>query len=122
MNLKKLKTLSIIYLALLATLLVIPLGNIGIERVEVVGFRGDYIVHCLVYTPWMYLGMLIMSNKFNSLKWFIIGVIFVAVMELIQCIIPYRGYNIYDLIAGEIGIIISLITFSIYTRFIKGNF
>ncbi|MFI3322487.1 MAG: hypothetical protein R3Y50_08190 [Rikenellaceae bacterium] len=106
----------------MATLLVIPLGNIGIERVEVVGFRGDYIVHCLVYTPWMYLGMLIMSNKFNSLKWFIIGVIFVAVMELIQCIIPYRGYNIYDLIAGEIGIIISLITFSIYTRFIKGNF
>lgn len=116
MRLNQLRYLPIIYIATLAILLVIPLGDTHIEQIEVSGFRGDYIVHCLVYIPWMLLGKLMFSNKFNTLKWFITGVIFVAVMELIQYLIPYRGYNTYDLIAGEIGIVLSLFIFLVFKK------
>ncbi len=113
------KALSILYIVALATLLVIPLGDIHIERVEVSGFRGDYIIHCLVYIPWMFLGRVLFLKKFNTIKWFIAGVIFVAVMEFAQYLIPYRGYNNYDLLAGEIGLVISLATFMVLNKFIN---
>lgn len=110
------RRLPILYIVVLATLLVIPLGDTHIERIEVSGFRGDYIIHCLVYIPWMFLGKLLFSEKFNILKWFIIGVIFVAVMEFAQCLIPYRGYNTNDLIAGEIGVTASLLIFLVLKK------
>ncbi|MFI3293543.1 MAG: hypothetical protein SNI70_08500 [Rikenellaceae bacterium] len=107
------------YLLILTTLLVIPLGDTHIEQVEVVGFRGDYIIHCLVYIPWMLLGRVLFSAKYDILKWFVIGVVFVAVMELVQYLIPYRGYNTFDLIAGEIGVVISLLILLLFNKFTR---
>lgn len=115
----KLRHFSILYLLILTTLLVIPLGDTHIEQVEVVGFRGDYIIHCLVYIPWMLLGRVLFSAKYDILKWFVIGVVFVAVMELVQYLIPYRGYNTFDLIAGEIGVVISLLILLLFNKFTR---
>ncbi len=116
MTLRKEGILSITYITVLTILLVMPLGDIRIEQVQVSGLRGDYIVHCLVYTPWMFLGKFIFSEKFNILKWLIIGIIYVAVMEFTQYLIPYRGYNIYDLIAGEVGLICSYLLMLLFRR------
>lgn len=98
---------ALAYILLLVTSMVAYLGDTGIERVDVIGFRGDYVVHLLVYMPWMTCGDVILRKRFNTLGWYFMGVVAVVGLEVLQAIIPYRGYNINDLIAGVIGVTLS---------------
>lgn len=56
------KLLGIVFIIFL---IVIPIGNTTIEVNNnfIIGFRGDYIIHCLIYLPWMFVGKMLFGNK-----------------------------------------------------------
>ena len=103
--------LSIIFLITLIVSMVIPIGNSTVNNTFIVGFRLDYIIHCLIYPPWLFVGEIIFRKNFKPLLWLIAGVFLVVLLELIQFIIPYRSFNINDLIAGVISVAVSYLIF-----------
>lgn len=106
--------LSVAYLVGLVLLMVIPIGNgSGVDakmnNIFIVGYRGDYILHCMVYLPWMFVGRILYRSKLHAVLWCVIGLIAVSALEYIQMLLPYRGFNINDLVAGIIGVLFSCV-------------
>ncbi len=101
------KKIGVVYLLALSLLLLIAIplegGSDGVNDTYVVGLRCDYLIHAVIYLPWM----LLCSEKF-TLLWFVVGVAMAAVLEFLQMMLPYRSFNINDLIAGVLGVSLSL--------------
>ncbi|MFI3263721.1 MAG: VanZ family protein [Rikenellaceae bacterium] len=101
------RKIGIVYLLALSLLLLIAIplegGSEGVNDTYVIGLRGDYLIHAVIYLPWM----LLCSEKFTSL-WFVVGIMTAAVLEFLQMLLPYRSFNINDLIAGVLGVSLSL--------------
>ncbi|MFI3264063.1 MAG: hypothetical protein SNG38_00770 [Rikenellaceae bacterium] len=93
-----------VYLILLIAAMVYSPGDTGIHNPIGYGELGDYVMHFLVYTPWMFFGCYIYGSKFQHRSWFLIGTTFVIALELLQALIPYREFNILDMIVGEVGL------------------
>lgn len=109
--------IAIIFIISLIILMVVPIWNSTITNTFVVGFRLDYIIHCLIYIPWMLVGKMIFNNSFKPLLWLIVGVVLSVSLELIQLIIPYRSFNINDLVAGVIGVLLSYLFYKLTENF-----
>lgn len=69
----------------------------------------------------MYVGDILHKDRLNLGLWFIIGVLTVIGLEYIQMLLPYRGFNINDLVAGIIGIVMSyfIMLFTIKSQKLK---
>ncbi len=106
-NMTKKRGVVRLYLVLVVLLMVLPFGDVNINDTFVVGFRLDYIVHFVIYMPWMFL-----CGKRWSLLWLLCGVAVVIALECVQWFLPYRGFNINDIIAGVIGVVISFVVSS----------
>ena len=120
------KRVSLLYLIGLLLLMVIPIGNgsgvsAKVNNIFIVGYRGDYILHCLIYLPWVFVGKFLCNNKISSLLWFIAGAISAVGLEYIQMLLPYRGFNINDLIAGVIGVLVSFFMALLISQLQKYN-
>lgn len=109
------KILSYIFLISLILLMVIPIGNTTslINNTFTIGLRGDYLLHALIYLPWMFVGRLLFGVKHNRYLWFAVGLVTVLALEYIQMLLPYRGFNVNDIIAGLIGVLLSFVISSI---------
>lgn len=108
------RVLAYLYLVVLFLLMVIPIGNgTLITDIYIINYRGDYILHCLVYLPWMFAGKIILGKRLNTLGWLALGAATAAALEYIQMLLPYRGFNINDLVAGVIGVVVSYIAITI---------
>lgn len=105
------KLIAYLFLVFLIILMIIPIGNTTslINNTFVIGFRGDYILHTLIYLPWMFVGRLLLDYKLNTYLWLVLGLIMIFGLEYIQILLPYRGFNINDIIAGAIGVILSFV-------------
>jgi glycopeptide antibiotics resistance protein len=76
----------------------------------------------LLFIPWAFLGPYI-KHKYSSnkqyhaaaVRWLFIGLIFSSAAEVIQYFLQYRAYNINDLLANSIGV---LLGFTIFTTLI----
>lgn len=99
-------TLAVYIIVLIAAMVYSP-GDTGIHNPIGYGELGDYVMHFLVYTPWMFFGYFIYQSKFQSRYWFIIGTTIVIALEVTQALIPYREFNILDMLVGEIGLMCS---------------
>lgn len=108
--------ISITFIAALAILMVAPIGSSDINNTFIIGFRLDYIIHCLIYLPWLFVCKIIFKDKFKPLQGLISGVTTSALLEFIQYILPYRSFNINDLMAGIIGVILSYFLFKLAQR------
>ncbi len=118
---KLLKLLAVFYLIALALLMLVPIGNSStkLNDITILSLRGDYLVHVMVALPWMWVGRFIWREKFRCVWWFILGIIMIAAFELAQMCLPYRAFNINDLTAGVIGVIMSLLSMVVLVRLIK---
>lgn len=68
-----------------------------------------------MFLPWMYfLYMDLIKNRYYI--WLFYGLTFAILSEGIQYILPYRTFNINDLLANLIGIILSNLVFLIPRR------
>ena len=118
-----------LYIVILFLLHLIPMGNIlkeiTLNEIEIGLFRLDYLLHTIVFLPWMFLPYLAKrkkirpTNKKRELSsdpsilkawplalWLLLGIIFAVAAEGIQYWLPYRGFNPMDMIFNVLGILI----------------
>ncbi len=106
-----------LYTSFLILLSVLPINSISgtsINHVFVVSIRLDYFLHCLVYIPlvvftWMDRDIDTNRTPFKALGWITVLLLFAAVTEWIQYILPYRAFNINDMISNTVGVLIGII-------------
>jgi VanZ family protein len=101
------------YSLILILLAVLPINGPGsqINHIFIIHIRLDYLLHGLVYIPLAVFAVIdrkLMISKLplRTLGWFVALIIFAAVTEWIQYYLPYRAYNINDLLSNILGIII----------------
>ncbi|MBM3435612.1 MAG: VanZ family protein [Bacteroidetes bacterium] len=112
-----------VYSLVLILLSVLPINSTGsqINHIFVVSVRLDYILHAMVYIPltlfaWIDRRIVIAEVPFKAVVWIIVLLVFAVITEWIQYFLPYRAFNINDLIANCIGIIAGL-----FLVFVVGN-
>lgn len=101
-----------LYFTAVFALHVIPTGSaISLNQIEFGSFRADYLLHTILFLPWMILVKFhnLKSEKPNGIlviaSWFLTGIIFAVFCETIQLVVPYRSFNPMDLIFNVSGII-----------------
>jgi VanZ family protein len=88
--------------------------------------RWDYLLHTLVYLPLPFLLALILKTgsidrttdrslkKTHFFQVLLLAGVIVVSFELVQKILPYRSFNINDMLANGIGAVIGLILLRIF--------
>lgn len=98
-----------IYIVAVAALTFIPLGGMStsLSGTTVLSLRLDYLLHALVFIPLVPLWKL--ARPRHSL-WLIIpaSLLAAALAEVSHYWIPYRGYNINDLLGNMLGVALSI--------------
>ena len=90
---------------------VLPINNgTMLNNNYVVEVRADYLLHTMVLLPLPVLLTLRFRNSTSIwVKVILYGLLMVIFCEGLQLLIPYRTFNINDLFANGIGVIIGLI-------------
>jgi len=113
------KILFIAYALIILVLHVIPIGSGDINalnQIEIGILRFDYILHALVFVPWAVIIRLVYGINFwevsgKAFLWLFAGILFAATAEYIQYFLPYRSFNIYDVMGNVTGVIIGASVF-----------
>jgi VanZ family protein len=118
MNTKTYKILLFSYSILLVLLAILPINGEGsaINHTFVVSVRLDYLIHFAVFIPWVFLAQMTYSLSFKNypkktLTWLFYGILFATANEAIQYFIPWRAYNINDLVSNFIGVLLGAALF-----------
>lgn len=115
-----------LYLLLLLVGALIPLGR-GSELLGnnyTFDIRADYLLHALVYIPLPLLLRLSRSGRKGGwLAVIMVSLVVVILFETVQMLVPYRAFNINDLFANGVGVLIGLLpAFYVWRRiFAAGN-
>ena len=108
------KWLFIAYLLLIILLVTLPLNSAGeLNNITILQLRGDYFFHILLFVPWMFLQK---AFHIRFLYWLMLGLFFASATEGLQYLLPYRAYNINDMMANMFGVFIGFLLFMIYTK------
>ena len=98
-----------LYLLLLLVGALIPLG-MGSEPLSnnyTFHIRADYLLHALFYIPLPLILLLSRSGKKGGwLKVILFSLVIVILFETVQMLVPYRAFNINDLFANGVGLLI----------------
>jgi VanZ family protein len=108
-----LKKITIIYTVVIFLLAVIPINgaNSILNNQYLLDIRLDYIVHFAIFIPWMMLiwlfkGLSFTSTPLKVFGWILAGIALGVSSEFIQYFLPYRAYNINDLLANVMGVVL----------------
>jgi glycopeptide antibiotics resistance protein len=108
-----------LYFFAIILLITLPINKSGsLNDITVVHLRGDYFFHILTFIPWAFFGFLMKKNLWI---WIIPGLLFAVGSELLQLILPWRRFNINDLIANGAGVLLGTLIF-VLVRIIQGAF
>ena len=99
------KPLLYIYIFLIVLLMTLPINRESslLNNVYIVHIRLDYLAHMLVFLPFLFLIRRV--YKLGVLPCLILGALFAAFSEYLQYLLPYRAFNINDLIGNVAGIV-----------------
>jgi VanZ family protein len=113
-----LKKIAVSYTALIILLSVLPINNSNsfLNNQFILSFRLDYLVHFGIFIPWMFLIWLFTGERFKNtpwkpLRWILVGLILAVTTECIQYFLPYRAFNINDLVANILGVLVGSVFF-----------
>ncbi len=104
-----------IYLIILFLGAIVPLGNTASEILMdnfTLEIRWDYLLHAMAYMPLPLLLMLCFRKHKALSLWILIGLVGFLVpvlFEMVQMIIPYRSFNINDMVANGVGVMLGLL-------------
>ena len=102
------KLLLYLYLVIILLLMVLPINSdLLLNDIYIINFRLDYITHMLVFLPFLFLFHRVYSP--GIIPSLILGCLFAAFSEYIQYLLPYRAFNINDLIGNVFGIVTGLV-------------
>ena len=93
-----------------------PGSKFYLNNITVVKIRGDYFFHALTFIPWAFF---MAAMKQRPWTWLFLGLLFSTGTELLQYLLPYRRFNINDLISNSLGILIGLLIFMLLLRRLK---
>ncbi len=103
------KALLITYVAFVMVLSVVPFSNqvISLNNTHVLSLRLDYLLHALVFIPMV---PLLRFSRPDIPLWiaFVLSLGLAIVAEGIHYYLPYRAYNINDLLGNIIGVVLGL--------------
>ena len=120
------KTLFVTYTILLFLVAILPVNSSGsaINHTFIVSIRLDYLLHCAIFIPWVFLlqkntQLNLRSFPVKTLGWLVVGVLFACAMEAVQYVLPYRAFNINDLLANGLGVVLGfiLLILGLFKRF-----
>ena len=109
---KGIRRMLYIYTILLVLLSVLPINGLNpdtpLNDIFIVNIRLDYLIHCVILIPWVFLlkqntSVQYTGNPFRIVLLIAGGLLFSIGLEAIQYPLPYRGYNINDLLANILG-------------------
>jgi VanZ family protein len=113
-----LKKLLISYSLLIILLAVLPINgpNSFFNDNYILEIRMDYLAHFAIFIPWMILVWLYKKLIFKvlplkTITWLLIGLFLGLFAECIQYFLPYRTFNINDLAANTIGVLLGAVVF-----------
>jgi VanZ family protein len=113
-----LKKAVIIYSAIILLLAVLPINGPDSVLNDNYFFeiRLDYLAHFVIYIPWvvliwLYTGASYTRTPARAFGWLTAGIALAIFSELIQYFLPYRAFNINDLIANVIGVAMGSVIF-----------
>ncbi|MCJ7482508.1 MAG: VanZ family protein [Thermodesulfovibrionales bacterium] len=102
--------LIIVYCSVILLISVVSLnGSTALNKSKTIGLRTDYLLHVLLFIPWMVLAKWRLKGiNSNIYFWFALGVgiIFAGFSEVVQIFVPDRSFNVIDLLANSLGIVI----------------
>ncbi|MEI6435646.1 MAG: VanZ family protein [Bacteroidota bacterium] len=110
----KIRYLFYIYIAFLLLIAILPINGTSspINDIFIVQLRLDYLLHGLVFIPWMGLSGWTFREKASGtrtilfLSLLFIGILYACCCELIQMPLTYRTFNINDLLANVSGVVL----------------
>jgi len=106
---QSLKKYFSIYVLLIIILTVIPIGNsLHLENTYIIDLRLDHILHAAMFIPWAF--FCIKLKKYLPV-WFFWGIMFSVFCEGFQYMLPYRSFNINDMLANMIGVVVGFFIF-----------
>ena len=129
------KYITLIYLLILLIGTVLPINSVlttPLDDIYTLQIRGDYLLHALVYIPLpVLLGLYFkkrtreeIRQQTNNIQFWIRLVLFTlpvtVLIELVQLVIPYRAFNINDMMANGVGAILGLMVFLIFGKYFEG--
>lgn len=100
------------YLLLLLTGALIPLGmgSTALNNNYTFHVRADYLLHALFYIP---LPVVLLLSRWGRraglMQVILFSILAVVLFETVQMLVPYRAFNINDLIANGVGVLIGLL-------------
>ncbi len=95
------------YLLAVGTVLIMPLGEVHheVNQSHVIGIRSDYWIHLILFMPWAPF-YTVVSPRMRYGKWLMMGILLSMGIEILQVFVPYRTYNLRDMIGNAMGIIL----------------
>ncbi|MFU8844551.1 MAG: VanZ family protein [Bacteroidales bacterium] len=106
------------YTIIVLLLAVLPLSNsvVVINNIYVISIRMDYILHFVIFMPWVFLLRMVSNWSFKTvpvktLALILAGLLFASSTELVQYFLAYRAFNINDLIANNLGVLLGAVVF-----------
>ena len=110
------RILFLFYCIALLLLAILPINGVSspLNHTFIVKIRLDYLFHSLVFIPWMLIISFAFSYGNRSKKisyipiWLFYGLLAAFITEGIQYFLPYRSFNINDLLANLIGVILGI--------------
>ena len=112
-----LRILFLLYCTSLILLTIVPIngGASPLNDIFIIKIRLDYILHVLIFFPFIplaiysFFGIHQRKKALNKiLPLIILGILFAIISESIQFYLPYRTFNINDIIANTLGVILGL--------------
>lgn len=95
------------YLIVLILLATLPINGSKstVNKTFVAEIRLDYLIHATFLIPWMiFLLLFDWKTKKVYVIWFSLGLITAFFIEYVQYFLPYRTYNILDLLNNFLGL------------------
>jgi len=84
--------------------------------------RLDYFMHSILLLPWMLLRLFYAKTSLKeAIQWFFMGILLAILAEGVQYFLPYRTYNVIDLVANLLGVFLGAMLWRLAIA-ILGNF
>ncbi|MCR5444690.1 MAG: VanZ family protein [Bacteroidales bacterium] len=107
------------YFGLLVFLMWAPLNGVGIPLDNyILGLRADHLLHASVYLPCALFLKDLFARRWALTAW-LCAVGIGLLTEGVQYLLPYRGFDINDLIANTLGITLGWVAFLLVRRRLK---
>ncbi|NLX28060.1 MAG: VanZ family protein [Bacteroidales bacterium] len=90
-----------------------PESKFYLNNIMIIKIRGDYFFHALTFIPWAF--FMFTMNK-RLWMWMLLGLLFSTWTEMLQYLLPYRRFNINDLISNALGILLGMVIFLLLTQ------